>query len=73
MHWSMVSWWDLWSLLEVRPTGDHSLAVSTNVELCDTMCATVFIAELSCQQHSSQLSVIDGAEIANSFLEDYRQ
>ncbi len=63
MHWSMVSWWDLSCLLEV------TLVITAwqlvKIVDCDMMCAAVFVAELSCQQHSPQLSVIGGTEISN--------
>ncbi len=64
-------------VVSVVPTGSHtsshSLSISEDVELCDMMCATVFLTKLSCQQHGHWLSMIWGAEIANSFIEDYQQ
>ncbi len=34
------------------------------------MCTAIVLAELSCQQHSPEFSIIGGAELAYSFLED---
>ncbi len=38
--------------------GNNCLAVCEDLEQCDVMCTAIFLAELSCEQHSPEFSMI---------------